>query len=97
MNCSSDSIGVASVAPRNLSEKTKGFLGVTPEENSGEIRLAQVIEGMPAEEAGLEVGDIVLSVDGSDVKNRVEFHRMIGGRSPGENLDHAGQGIRAPD
>ncbi|MGI9241141.1 MAG: PDZ domain-containing protein, partial [Verrucomicrobiales bacterium] len=80
-------IGVASVAPRNLSEKSKGFLGVTPEGNAGEIRLARVIDGMPAQKAGLEVGDIVISVDGSAVKNRVEFHRLIGGRSPGDKLE----------
>ncbi len=80
-------IGVASVAPRNLSEKTKGFLGVTPEGIAGEIRLARVIDGMPAQKAGLEVGDIVLSVDGSTVANRSEFHRLIGGRSPGEKLE----------
>ena len=80
-------IGVASVASRNISEKTKGFLGVTPEGSGGEVRLVRVLEGMPAEKAGLEVGDIVVAIDGNVVTNRAEFHRMIGGRQPGEELE----------
>ena len=80
-------IGVASVAPRNLSEKSKGFLGVTPEGSNGEVRIAEVIAGMPAAKAGLKAGDVVLAVDGRDVGSRAEFHRMIGGRSPGEEVD----------
>jgi serine protease Do len=80
-------IGVASVASRNISEKTKGFLGVTPEGSGGEVRLVRVLEGMPAEKAGLAVGDIVVAIDGNLVTNRSEFHRMIGDRQPGEELE----------
>ena len=80
-------IGVASVASRNLSEKTKGFLGVTPEGSGGEVRLVRVLEGMPAEKAGLQVGDIVVAVDGNAVASRADFHRMIGDRQPGEQLE----------
>lgn len=79
-------IGVASVAPRSLSEKTKGYLGVEPEGTDDGVRLRNVLGGTPAAKAGLKVGDIVIAIDDSELTSRAEFHRLVAGRSPGEEV-----------
>ena len=79
-------IGVASVAPRSLSEKTKGFLGVFPEEVDGKVILRSVGDKTPADKAGLKAGDVVLEIDGADVDNTSEFRRLIAGHSPGDEV-----------
>ena len=79
-------IGVASVAPRSLSEKTKGFLGVTPEGAGDGVRIGSVLRGTPAAKAGLRAGDVVLKVNNSEVTNRAAFHRLVAGFSPGEKV-----------
>ena len=79
-------IGVASVAPRSLSEKTKGFLGVFPEEVDGKVVLRTVGPDSPAGKAGLQVGDIVLEIDGEKVDNTSKFRRLIADHSPGDKV-----------
>jgi len=80
-------IGVASVAPRSLSETTKGFLGVTPEGTDDGVRLRDVLKGTPAAKAGLKIGDYAIAVDGKKVGSRVQFHQLIAGRLPGEEVE----------
>ncbi|MFT5409046.1 MAG: serine protease Do [Verrucomicrobiales bacterium] len=79
-------IGVASVAPRTLSKKKQGFLGVQPVGTAEGVRLEQVHEGTPAAKAGLKIGDIVLEIDDTEITSRYELHRLISGRRPGEEL-----------
>ena len=42
--------------------------------------------GSPAETAGLEVGDVVVSVDGAEVSAPSELQAAIDDRTPGESL-----------
>ncbi|MCI4646436.1 MAG: Do family serine endopeptidase [Hyphomonadaceae bacterium] len=69
---------------------SRGWLGVTIQdltpdmaeaqglaEDEGAI-VADVADGGPAEEYGLERGDIILSVNGSDVADATELTRMVG-------------------
>ncbi|EDM71421.1 serine protease DO-like precursor [Roseobacter sp. AzwK-3b] len=57
--------------------------------------IADIVEDTPAQVAGIEKGDIVLSVDGREVKSPRDLTRMIAGQSPGKtvtlNLLHKGQ------
>lgn len=51
-------------------------------EDSGEIRIATVLEGSPAEAAGLQGGDIFVSVDGEDVTQISQFDLVTKVRGP---------------
>ncbi|HNQ47940.1 MAG TPA: DegQ family serine endoprotease [Hydrogenophilus thermoluteolus] len=48
--------------------------------------VTQVEPGSPAARAGIEVGDIIVAVDGSEVKDSGDLPRMIGERRPGEKV-----------
>lgn len=50
------------------------------------VMIADVVEGTPALAAGVEKGDIVLSVDGKDVESPRDLTRMIASESPGETV-----------
>lgn len=75
---------------------TRGWLGVgiqnlTPEmkkyyelgENTG-VMVSQVFEDDPADKAGIKVGDIILKVDGKEIKTSRQLSRMIAGLSVGQ-------------
>lgn len=69
--------------------RTEGFLGVSLEERAdggvGSI-IATVQPGSPAEEAGINVGDIVLAVDGEPVNGQAGLVAAIRDRSPGDTI-----------
>lgn len=49
-----------------------GGIGIEVRANqTGEVEIQKVMEGQPAEEAGLMVRDIIVSVDGEDVRGKV--------------------------
>ena len=53
--------------------------------NSG-VTISNVIAGTPADQAGLQVGDTIVSVDGKPVKNGDELVADIAGRKPGTKV-----------
>lgn len=79
-------------------EAQHGFLGVqvaplTPqvaerletEASSGAVVL-DVVEGSPAEEAGIEAGDVVVEVDGNEVTDVGDFLQVVRRADPGAEL-----------
>jgi carboxyl-terminal processing protease len=58
-------------------------IGVTLESEDEEIVVAALIEGSPADEAGVEPGDIVVAVDGESVR--------------GEDISEVSEDIRGPE
>jgi putative serine protease PepD len=63
------------------------YLGVSVETTAaGAVRIGEVRSGTPAETAGLEVGDTVLSVDGKKITSADELTSVIGSKSPGETV-----------
>ncbi|MBE1236917.1 RIP metalloprotease RseP [Phaeovibrio sulfidiphilus] len=42
-----------------------------------EARIAEVVDGMPAQAAGLRAGDLIVSVDGHDVEARQDVQRTV--------------------
>lgn len=54
---------------------------------TGEVRLMAIADGSPAEVAGLQSGDLILSLDGVEVATRDEFVDAIQQRNPGDRVD----------
>jgi S1-C subfamily serine protease len=48
--------------------------------------LAEIVPGSPAEEAGLEPGDVVVGVDGEEVSGAEELVNTIAGHEPGDRV-----------
>jgi len=63
-------------------ERAEFEIGV---ESTSRLLISQVIEGSPAEAAGLKAGDRVLSVNGEDVRSWEHFVRLVSG-SAGRSL-----------
>ena len=54
-------------------------------DNEGTV-VRGVFPGTPAADAGLEVGDIILSLDGNDIGDSAELVRQIGMHPPGRQV-----------
>ncbi|PQA87257.1 Do family serine endopeptidase [Hyphococcus luteus] len=78
---------------------TRGWLGIQLQEVTTEIAaaiglkepggvlVADVIDGTPAQKAGLEDGDVILGLDGEDVETANELSRRVASFSPGEKVE----------
>jgi len=54
--------------------------------NNG-VTVSDVVAGSPAEQAGLKVGDTIVSVDGRSIKNGDDLVADIAGRKPGSKVN----------
>ncbi|MFC1541275.1 trypsin-like peptidase domain-containing protein [Candidatus Latescibacterota bacterium] len=50
------------------------------------VLLARIVENSPAEKAGLENGDVIVSLDGEKIKDFNDFLLKIGEHSPGDTV-----------
>ncbi|MEW6380526.1 MAG: DegQ family serine endoprotease [bacterium] len=94
-------INMVKEAMPELKEKgkiTRGWLGlviqkVTPDlaksfglkENKGAL-VAEVVEGSPADKAGLKQGDVVISFNGKEISEYTDLSRMAGLTRPGTKV-----------
>ncbi len=76
----------------HISRARGAFLGVSVEsvpqgeyDGSG-VLVSEVHDGSPAEDLGLEAGDIILAVDGVDVQGPEDFVQEIRAREPGDEV-----------
>jgi len=53
---------------------------------SGGVLVSRVIEGSPAEKAGLLQGDIIYEADHQDVENSKELGQVLAGSAPGDRI-----------
>ena len=49
---------------------------------NGELVIARVVPGSPAERAGVRAGDVVVGVDGERPADLADFYRMISALGP---------------
>ena len=75
-------VGVVSVAPRNMDESHKGFLGISLESREGNLRIREVGPGSAASEAGLLKDDVLISINGQSIGTVSEFVQKIGTHRP---------------
>jgi serine protease Do len=78
---------------------SRGFVGIRPAsvtpaiaqqlslpENQKGALVEQVTKGMPAEKAGIRAGDVIVSIDGVDIKSDSAMRRAIGETKPGTTV-----------
>ena len=53
------------------------WLGINVEEAHGRVFITRVTKGSPAEKAGLQVGDLILTVGGKAVNGLADFYRKV--------------------
>ena len=77
----------------------RGFLGVRPQAITRELAeandlgstegvlIAGVEEDTPADEAGIEPGDVITHFDGTRITDVAQFRRVVAGVTPGEEVE----------
>ena len=69
-------VGIVSVPPRKI-PPPRAFIGVVLDFKSSDAKIAQVMEGLGAEAAGLKPGDRILTVNDSPVKEGPELIKKL--------------------
>ena len=64
----------------------RGWLGVTLGDGEAGRGITSVMSRSAASRAGLRAGDLVLSIDGVEMKSMEQIVRTIGGHSPGDTI-----------
>ncbi len=77
----------------------RGWLGVSIQDLTPELAeqfgldeargalVAEVLSGTPAAEAGIKAGDVIVSVDGREIKDNIELRNRIAEYSPGTEVE----------
>ena len=68
-------------------EVKHAYLGVQIADADGGARIADVVAGGPADEAGLRVGDLVVSAGGEEIGSGDELRDAVTSREPGDELE----------
>lgn len=76
-------LGVDSI--EDLSPETAPFFGL--KENAKGVLIPEVIEGSPAEQAGIKHNDVVLELNGEPVESRDTFRNKIAMLKPGSRIN----------
>lgn len=79
----SDKGGAPAKHPERL--ERRAVLGVRWQENTGEAKIARVLDGGAAQRAGLAAGDTIAAVDGLRV-NKANIERVLADYPPGTEL-----------
>ncbi len=78
-------IGVVSVVPRKI-DAPSGMLGIRLDEDERGPRIDQVLPDTAAEQAGLQVNDVVLSINGTVVKTPEELIKTVARYKAGDTI-----------
>lgn len=78
-------IGVLSTAPYRHSLE-RGYLGVQLHPDTPPVRLRTVLDDTAAADAGLAPDDVILAMDGTEVKGSSEFIRAVQAHKPGDRI-----------
>jgi S1-C subfamily serine protease len=64
----------------------RAWIGFYPQANDDGVQISGVVPGSPAEGAGLQRGDLLVSVDGHPVQTLRQLYRTLWRRNPGERV-----------
>jgi len=78
-------IGLVSVLPRAFGEI--GFLGIQAGEGEGGVAIVRIVNGSPAEEAGLQADDVITHVDGLALQDPFAFGSKIRTYRAGDKVE----------
>ena len=68
-------------------EPPKVMLGITmTSSDEGGINVDSVVDGLPAQAAGIKVGDRIVGLDGADVEDVASVRESLAGKEPGDDL-----------
>jgi serine protease Do len=70
-----------------LAAAPRAYAGASGVNDTGGCRLTEVEENSPAARAGLKVGDVVIKVNGREVKVSAGFRRWVSEAAPGDTLN----------
>jgi serine protease Do len=98
MNRNGPALGFAAIERRESERdwSMTPYLGVRTEPATGEqlraagtasgARVEEVVQGTAADDAGLQVGDLILAVDGTSIDGRFGLRRSLGDRAAGDRV-----------
>ncbi|MGH7781440.1 MAG: S1C family serine protease [Candidatus Binataceae bacterium] len=72
---------------RRVSAPPRAWLGVLSYTMRDHVVIANVMPGGPGEKAGLQQGDLVLSINGNDINERRAMYQALGNQRPGEQIN----------
>ncbi|MCB1140402.1 MAG: PDZ domain-containing protein [Leptospiraceae bacterium] len=82
-----DNSGVQTTKPTEVpAEQGRAYLGIMYVEGAMGVRIAQVFPGSPAEKAGLEVGDVIVTANGYPVLGTYTLNKRILSLNPGDEV-----------
>jgi serine protease Do len=62
------------------------YLGVVFDKDTSDLKIDEITEGTPAEKAGLKVGDVIVAIDDSKLKNRTELFEFMAKKKPNDEV-----------
>lgn len=72
----------------NTSNSNNGFLGVvTDNQADAGVKITEIVKGSAAEKAGLQVGDIIMSIDGETTQTHQDLVRQISAHQANETIN----------
>jgi S1-C subfamily serine protease len=75
--------GFLGIYMANLSAGVKNQIGYN---GSGGVAVQQVFSGSPADQAGIQPGDVILQADGKDYDSIKDLHDYIASKKPGDTI-----------
>jgi predicted metalloprotease with PDZ domain len=78
---------VKAAAPKDQADQPQAYVGAWGVDDPDGCRLTEVDEEGPAAKAGLRPGDLVVKVDGQEVKFYASFRHSVAQAEPGKMLN----------
>ena len=72
---------------REDGEVEHAYLGVQLSEEGDDVTLVEVVDGGPADDAGLRDGDVVVAIDGDQVDSGDDVRDAVGAKQPGDSME----------
>ena len=86
----SDTVELIAARVVNGESLDLGYLGISSQSEQDDavgVTIIEVVPDSPADEAGLEVGDVILALDGEPVYDITELSALVKLRRPGERVE----------